>query len=684
MKKLLIALLAFSALFACLSLDLVAGGIVVWRMGRPPARVEVHPTLTHTLPPVSSPTRPRPTATPAAIPRMGPTPITTPTATPSTLEQVLNTPMPERDLYGLAERLRKLSAPVPRVLSRVPKIYALGDQETFWVSDQQAKRYYTVTAELRYETLHLYMWVQDGLDINQDDLAASAEKFEQDIYPVLREYFGEEWSPGVDGDPHLHILNALIPGVGGYYSSADQYSREIDPYSNQREMFYINVGAFRPGTASYNSVLAHEFQHMIHWYHDHDEETWVNEGLSELAADLVGYDGNRSAGVFALNPDVQLTAWAKDVEASGPHYGSAYLFNAYLAQRLGTDAIRQLVAAPEDGIAGYEVVLRQYAPDLTFKDLFRDWLVANYLDRPALGDGRYGYTDLDVRVTPARTIQRFPARGRDTVHQYGADYIELQPDPDSPSLDLSITFTGTATVPLVATTPRSGGYFWWSNRGDGGDSTLTRAFDLTGLTSATLEFWTWYDIEEDWDYAYVEVSTDEGRTWETLPGRFTTTTNPNGNNFGHAWTGRSGEGGEGPEWVKEVVDLTPYAGRPILLRFEYITDDAYNAPGFVMDDISIPELGYHHDAESGDDGWRAHGFLRTDNILPQEWLVQLIEKGDTTRVRRMVVTEDSRGGLTLTGLGREVEKAVLIISPIAPRTTELASYEFLIRPVEGK
>jgi len=681
-KKLLIALFALTTLCACLSLDLIGGVIVVWRVGPALTRAMLPPTPTEILLPTSSPTPPPTHIPPASAPTEAtPAPLPTFSPSPSTLEQVLNTPMPERDLYSLAERLRKLSAPVPRILSQTPRTYALGDRETFWVSDQTAKQYYTVTAELRYETPHLYMWVQDGLTIRQEAIKASAEKFEGDIYPTLRRYFGEEWSPGVDSDPHLHVLNASIPDVGGYYSSADEHAREIDPYSNEREMFYINVDVYRPGTRNYEGVLAHEFQHMIHWYHDRNEETWVNEGLAELAAALVGYGDIGAASTFALNPDVQLNAWADEVGSATPHYGSAYLFTTYFAQRFGTDLLRELVATPEDGTAGYESVLRQRGLALTFKELFRDWLVANYLDDPGLAGGRYGYTGLNVNVTPAQIIQRFPAQGRDTVHQYAADYIELRLRPGEPPHDLTITFTGTVTVPLVATVPHSGRFLWWSNRGDSGDSTLTRSFDLTGLTSATLEFWTWYDIEEDWDYAYVLVSTDAGRTWDTVPGRFTTTTNPNGNSFGDAWTGRSGEG---PEWVKESVDLTRYAGQPILVRFEYITDDAFHAPGFVVDDISIPELGYHHDAESGDDHWMPRGFIRTDNVLSQEWLVQLIEQGATTRVRQMMVGDDGRGELILSGLGREVDKAVLIISALAPRTTELASYEFSVRPVRGE
>src|SRR5690606_31213376 len=82
-------------------------------------------------------------------------------------------------------------------------------------------------------------------------------------------------------------------GIAGYYSSSDQYSRLAQPRSNEKEMFYVNLdwvnSLFGPAFQSYETVLAHEFQHMIHWHTDRNEETWLNEGLSEFAQDVAGY-----------------------------------------------------------------------------------------------------------------------------------------------------------------------------------------------------------------------------------------------------------------------------------------------------------------------------------------------------------------------------------------------------------
>lgn len=100
-----------------------------------------------------------------------------------------------------------------------------------------------------------------------------------------------------------------------------------------------------------------------------------------------------------------------------------------------------------------------------------------------------------------------------------------------------------------------------------------------------LRFWTWYDIETDWDYAYVEVSTD-GSTFFPIPGNITTNSNPNGNNRGYGITGSSGGG-----WVSGVFDLSMFAGQSISFRLSYYTDYSVLGSGFYVDDI-FPVEGY--------------------------------------------------------------------------------------------
>ena len=128
------------------------------------------------------------------------------------------------------------------------------------------------------------------------------------------------------------------------------------------------------------------------------------------------------------------------------------------------------------------------------------------------------------------------------------------------------------------------------------------------------------------------------------------------------------------------MDLSPYAGKNILLRFEYITDDAYNTPGWAIDDITIPEIGFSDGVESGVSGWDVKGFVRTDNVLPQRYSVAIVEHAGTARVKRIPLDALNRGSYTVAGLGRDVSSATVIITTFAPTTTEPIEYQIGVAP----
>jgi hypothetical protein len=208
------------------------------------------------------------------------------------------------------------------------------------------------------------------------------------------------------------------------------------------------------------------------------------------------------------------------------------------------------------------------------------------------------------------------------------------------------------------------------------ESTLTRTVDLSGVSTATLTFATWFDTEQDYDYAGVAVSTDGGCSWHTLRGQHTTDTNPVGQNLGDGFTGKSG-GGDAPVWVDESMDLTPYAGQPVLLRFFYVTDQSYHGSGFAVDDIGIPEIGFADDAETDSGGWEAQGFLRSLDATSLDWAVQVVVYGDGgVQVRQMPLSGGGpiEGTLTVPHFGDTVRHVVVAVSPLVPVTLEPSDY----------
>ncbi|MCQ3976885.1 MAG: hypothetical protein DPW09_25945 [Anaerolineae bacterium] len=126
--------------------------------------------------------------------------------------------------------------------------------------------------------------------------------------------------------------------------------------------------------------------------------------------------------------------------------------------------------------------------------------------------------------------------------------------------------------------------------------------------------------------------------------------------------------------------ISAYAGQEVLIRFEYVTDDAVNRPGWTIDDISIPEIGFADNVESGLNGWQAEGFVRMDNILPQHFLVQLLEIGAEPELQTMTLDAANHGTLTVEGLGDTLNRAVLMVSGLTPITTQPASYSYQFLP----
>ncbi|MBN1680013.1 MAG: immune inhibitor A, partial [Anaerolineae bacterium] len=467
--------------------------------------------------------------------------------------------------------------------------------------------------------------------------------------------------------------------IAGYYDSTSQYPRVVADKSNEREMFVINLDTMASsiGTARYEAVLAHELQHMVHWAVDLNEDTWLNEGLSELARMVTGYGVSPFSSPFLSAPQMQLNHWPEASDERGRHYGGAFMFVAYFYDRYGEAATTTLVGDVANGMESVENTLlainaRDPLTDepVSAEALFADWLVANLLMDSSVGDGRYAYQHPDTAaLSPATVAQTLTAGQSRAVEgvQWGATYM-LIPGGSEPQ-QLTLSFDGAQTVRIVPSDAYSGSAMWWSNRTDESDTRLTRAFDLSGVDSATLNFQLWYHIENLWDYGYVMVSTDDGTTWIPLESARTTTENPHGNAFGAGYTGSSAG------WVPETIDLTPYAGQQIMLRFEYITDAAVTQPGMLVDDISIPEIGYFSDVESGDDGWLSEGWLRTDNVLPQYFSVQIVQPDNPdSPVTHLLAGGDQPRGEWPIMVGGAYGDALVVVSGLAPVTSEPAVF----------
>jgi hypothetical protein len=543
----------------------------------------------------------------------------------------------------------------------------------FWIVEAATGERRKITARLRTQTPHAAMWVEEGVWHDVRQLERAAKRFETDIYTRVRAAFGSEWTPGIDNDPRISILHATGLGedILGYTSSLDEYPSDIHPRSNEAEMITVNVEAVEVGSPTYDVLLAQELQHLIQWHQDRNEEHWVREGLAELAATLMGAQSDRLYEAYLQQTDTPLAAWTGDDSQRGAH-----LLMTYLYERFGDDGTRALTAEPANGVRGFEAVLQELETQLTFDDLLADWLAANYLDGVLETENTpYGYSGLDLAQPAASAVyDTYPVQADTAVHQLGADYIVLRGEED-----LRVQFTGQRQTPLLTEAPPIDHPVWWSNRTDASLTSLTREVDLGDVEEATLVYRVWYDIEPHYDYATVEISVNGGKEWQMLRAPSGTDANPYDNNPGWGYTGKSGD------WIREEIDISPYAGDDALIRFSYLTDAAITGEGLLLDDISIPEIYHEGDQQEGEaeaSTWNAQGFVLTDGLVPQGYVALLVglgeSQGEDVTVERLPLAEDQSAAWIVPLSSEDLHEAVLILSATAPLTRQPAPYQLTI------
>ena len=238
-------------------------------------------------------------------------------------------------------------------------------------------------ATCRYKGAHCYIFVEESqwdIIAAQPDVdklgalfdAATPADPERGVFEIAVDAFGE--SVDKDGDPRIFILILDLPGnIVGYFDSK-VYEALLPEL--RRDTVYLDASKLAFSAYLAHATLAHEFQHLIHWGRDSDEEAWIDEGLSGYAEDLVGFpeaDPNMVPS-FLADPSTNLTHWVFEAAS----YGKTYLFASFLAERYGAGLIRQIIAEPRNGILGIDDAFKSQNWGEDYAGAWRLWIAANY------------------------------------------------------------------------------------------------------------------------------------------------------------------------------------------------------------------------------------------------------------------------------------------------------------------
>jgi hypothetical protein len=244
------------------------------------------------------------------------------------------------------------------------------------------------------------------------------DEFDYIIYPRITELAGHPNGTlgDIDGDPRIIIL--LSENPISYYDQRNELDLE---YSNLCEMFHIWYRAWIP-------TIAHEFHHLIWFNNEMDEPHFTLEALAEYAmyyADyLAPYDNLvPQVGIFLDHPEDSLLHWNM---LESVDYGSAYLFAFYIAEHYGVSILRDLITEPVDGSYGIEIVLQRAGYNITFNELYLNWITALTLDELGFGNNLYGFEDIDVRVTKYTSVEVPLLNDKVRLYYYGFHVHKIQ------------------------------------------------------------------------------------------------------------------------------------------------------------------------------------------------------------------------------------------------------------------
>ncbi|RAZ69445.1 immune inhibitor A domain-containing protein [Planococcus maitriensis] len=475
------------------------------------------------------------------------------------------------------------------------------------------------------------IWVANDLAYGPDnpkpaDIVTQAQvdklrdEFDSNIYPVATDFFGTPDT--LDGSKSP--LPGMVGLPEGYYEGSDKVIMLVDNvqdegWNNPSYPFFV-AGFFWQTLENYTDrniitidtnswetrlestffgTTIHELQHLIQADNDGAEETWLNEGMSTFSEFLGGYGhGEGSINFYLDHPENSLVNWDEHgTAATGPEtiadYGQVYLFTLYMYDKFGQEFIRELATdGTSQGMASVDKVLEDYGTNKTFTELYQDFMTALTLDDDTVSKD-YKFDSIDLRELPVgdgvrgKTVDFEKAKTfeKEGVPAWGGDFKEFDLD----RTVRGMKFDGVDFLPLqwetVANPLDASEQVLHANNGDEADQALI--FGATVPTeNPTLSFEHYYDIEEQWDFATVQVSTDNGETWKSLDNE-NTRDDVVEEGYPTIKENLPGFTGKKTNWSTETFDLSAYAGQDVLVSFRNLTDWGSNEAGWFVKNIEL-------------------------------------------------------------------------------------------------
>lgn len=206
---------------------------------------------------------------------------------------------------------------------------------------------------------------------------------EKGILSIVKETFGEIPDPDSDNKIDILLLNILEPkGVSGFVAGYfDPIDLSDHPKSNRADILYIDIYPLiyiGPNSDSVSvkqaaGTISHELQHLIlqGYKGNNQEETFINEGLSELSEILCGFDP-RPGDSFFSSTSRPFFSW--NYSNALPDYSRASLWFHYVYEQIGKNWLKSFIQDSRTGLPHYFSVMKQQG--VSFSEMWKTWFVA--------------------------------------------------------------------------------------------------------------------------------------------------------------------------------------------------------------------------------------------------------------------------------------------------------------------
>lgn len=306
------------------------------------------------------------------------------------------------------------------------------DIRVFWAYNYVRNEYFQVNSRLLASGDWCYLYIDEEciVKLGEESIMAKVDEicyeFDDVIYPRIIDLAGHPNGTmgDIDGDPKIFIL--FLDNYN-YYSEVNDIEYNV---SNKCEMIYIHYGLFHHNWLY--PTIAHEFHHLIWFNNEWDEPPFTLEALAQYATYHAGYLGPYNnlvpqVAFYLPHSENSPLYWTDDRD-----YGSSYLFAFYIAEKYGVQILRELITEVSDGPRGIETVLHAAGYDITFNEIYLNWITALTIDELGFQNNLYGFEGVDARITSFEKVGTLPLVNKTvSISHYAFNIQKLEAAPEN-------------------------------------------------------------------------------------------------------------------------------------------------------------------------------------------------------------------------------------------------------------